>query len=259
MKSRLLYCLALGLFLSAPLHASISLVGTPQIASDSATTGNTTFSGVTVLAGDYVVVATSSNKNFAQNQLTFSWSGTEGSSGVSTSLSTEQNFASYLSYTSVIVGGTYDFNMLAANSTLTANSALYVLRPGAGETITVANTASQAGASASAASLSYLFASSLSSAIAIEAATTRFGGAFTLDSNYLTPNSTAAASGRLLSYSTAVTGSSWSSSDAFTTTPSDIASIGGVFTTTASPAPEPARTLLIAAGVAAMFYHRRRS
>lgn len=258
MKSRLFYCLALGLLLSAPLHASITLVGSPQIASDNATTGNTTFSGVTVMAGDYVVVATASNKSFAQNQLTYSWSGTEGSSGVSTSLSAEQSFASYLSYTSVITGGTYDFNVLAAISTLTASSALYILRPGAGETITVANTASQASASASAASLFYLLGGNLTSAMAIEAATTRFGGAFTLDSNYLTPNSTAASSGRLLSYSTGVTGSTWSSSDPLTTTPSDIAAIGAVFSTTTSPSPEPSRTLLLAAGLVVMILHRRR-
>lgn len=258
MKSRLFYCLLLGLSLPASLHASITLVGSPQIASDNATTGNTTFSGVTVMAGDYVVIATASNKSFAQNQLTYSWSGTEGSSGFSISLSAEQSFASYLSYTSVITGGTYDFNVLAANSTLTASSALYILRPGAGETITVANTASQTSASASAASLSYLFGSNLTTAIAIEAATTRFGGAFTLDSNYLTPNSSAAASGRLLSYSTAVTGSGWSSSAPVTTPPSDIASIGAIFSTTTSPSPEPSRTLLLAAGLVTMILRRRR-
>ena len=193
-------------------HAAVTLVGAPQTASDNATTGHTTFASVTVQAGDYVVLSTASNKSFASNLLTYSWSGTEGVSGISSSLSAEQTYAAYLSYTSVVVGGTYDFSMLAANNSLTANSALYILRPGSGEMIVVADTDSQSAAAGSASALAYLFGSSLTSGIAIEAATTQSGGAFTLDSNYLTPNASAAANGRLISHSTIVSGSSWNSS-----------------------------------------------
>jgi|GEM_PF-6302687 hypothetical protein len=256
MISRFFHCLFLILAAAPAAQSAIMLVSAPSIASDDSITGHTTFANVTVQAGDYVVVSTASNKSFAQNQLTFSWTGTEGVSGASTSLSSQETYASYLSYTSVIAGGSYDFSILAANSNLTANSALYVLRPGSGEMITVAGTASQAQAAGAASALSYLFGSSLTSGIAIEAATTQSGGAFTLDADYLTPNATAAGNGRLISYSTLVSGGSWGSSHAFTNTPDDIASIGAVFTT--SSVPEPSRALLLACGMWASLMRRRR-
>lgn len=256
MKSRLFNSIVFCFLHSASLHAAVTLVSAPQTASDNATTGDTTFTGITVQAGDYVVISTSSNKSFAQNQLTYSWSGAEGVSGVSTSLSAQQNFATYLSYTSVVVGGTYDFSVLATNSNLTANSALYVLRPGAGEMILVAGTASQASASGSASDIAYLFGSSLTSGIAIEAATTQNGGAFTLDSDYLTTNATAAANGRLISYSTGVTGSSWVSNHDFASASADIASIGAVFSTMAVP--EPSRAMLLVVGIAFAINRRHR-
>lgn len=258
MSFRRLLPLLTFLSLAATTHAAVTLVGSPQIASDNATTGHTTFANVSVQAGDYVVLSTASNKNFTQNQLTYSWSGAEGVAGTSTSLSSQQSFAAYLSYTAITTTGTYDFSVLAANSTLTANSALYILRPDTGEMILVADTDSQAVAAASgtSSSLAYLFSSALTSGFAIEAATTQSGGAFTLDSDYLTPNTTAASNGRLLGYSSLVSGSSWSSTHPFATTPGDIASVGAVFTTTAVP--EPSRCLLFLAGLLPVALRRRR-
>jgi len=245
------------LVLTSASDAAVTIVGgVPQTASDSATTGHTTFAAVSVEAGDYVVVSTASNKSFTTNQLSYSWTGTEGVAGVSSTVSVEQTYAAYLSYTSVMVGGTYDFSVLASNSTLTANSALYVLRPGTGEMILVADTATQAELTGSASALTYLFGNSLTSGLAIEAATTQSGGAFTLDSDYVTPNSSAALNGRLLSYSTLVTGSSWDSSHGYAVTPDDVASVGAVFTTVAVP--EPSRLLFLGAGVVACVTRRRR-
>lgn len=238
-------------------QAAITLVGSPSTASDDSVTGHTTFSSVTVQAGDFVVLSTAPNKSFANNLLTYSWTGTEGVSGVSSTLSAAETYGAYVSYTSVLVGGTYDFSMLANNSSLTANSALYVLRPDTGEVIFVADTATQTDAAGTGSALSYSFASNLASAFAIEAATTQSGGAFTLDSNYLTPNAGAAGNGRLVSYSSAVTGSTWSSLHDFVAATDDIASVGVVFST--SSVPEPSRAMLVLIGMMSLSSRRRRS
>jgi len=256
---RIFPTLTLVLSASSLAHAAITLVGgSPTIASDDAMTGHTTFSNVSVQAGDYVVVSTASNKSFSLNQLTYSWSGTEGVNGVSTSLSSQQTYAAYLSYTSIQTGGTYNFQVLASDSSLTANSALYVLRPGTGEMIVLAGNASQAEAAGTASTLSYLFGGSLAagSAVAIEAATTQSGGAFTVDSNYLTPNSVAASNGRLISYSTAVNGGTWGSFHDFVAATDDIASVGAVFTTVSVP--EPTRALSLAVGLGTLLFRRRK-
>ncbi|MCB1208914.1 MAG: PEP-CTERM sorting domain-containing protein [Verrucomicrobiales bacterium] len=245
-------------FAVSSLRAAVTLVGgAPQVASDDSVTGHTTFSGITVQAGDYVVVATASNKSTTANELTYHWTGTEGTSGNSTSLTSEQTFAAYLSYTAITVGGTYDFQVLATVSNLTANSALYVLRPGSGEMIVVADTDATANATGSASQLSYVFGTSLPSGIAIEAATTQSGGAFTLDSNYTTPNASAAGSGRLISYSTSVSGGTWSSNSPFTNTPDDIASVGAVFGV--ASVPEPSRGVLLVGALGFLVWRRRRA
>lgn len=251
------FILLIALLFTAPVtRAAITLVGSPSVASDDSVTGHTTFSNVTVQAGDYVVLSTASNKSFANNLLTYSWTGTEGISGMSSTFSAEVTYGAYVSYTSVLVGGTYDFSMLANNASLTANSALYVLRPDSGEMIFVADTAMQADAAGTGSALSYSFASILASAFAIEAATTQSGGAFTLDANYLTANSSAAGNGRLVSYSSAVTGGSWSSLHDFVAATDDIASVGAVFST--SSVPEPSRALLLAIGFFGWMARRRR-
>ncbi len=189
---------------------NLSIVSGPTTKGDDPTTGDTVFSGVTVQAGDVVVIGTAPNKTTAINLLTLTWSGAEGGDGTTTTLNPGDNDGrtSYLFYTEIINPGTYTFTVESATANLTANSALFVLRADSG-TIQVADTATLS-ANTSTPGLSYDFSPETllsGGTIAIESFASKVNAALTLDANYIGARNS---NGRHVLYSTAASGSTWS-------------------------------------------------
>ncbi|MDF7824060.1 sulfatase-like hydrolase/transferase [Pontiellaceae bacterium B12227] len=190
--------------------SSISIVTGPINKNDDPTTGDTVFSNISVETGDVVAIATAPNKTTAINLLSLTWTGTEGVDGASTTVNPGDNDGrtSYLFYTKIITGGSYTFTVDAADSGLTANSSLFVLRADS-DTIQVADMATLS-VNTSMPGLSYDFSPETllsGGTVAIEAFASKVNAALTLDSSYTASKN---ANGRHVLYSTAVTGSAWS-------------------------------------------------
>jgi hypothetical protein len=117
--------IALGLVLVAPASASL-LVSFQDVSVEPT---NTTINGVTVAAGDLVVMAITSNKRDSTMDATFG--STEGSPFITLSadgiLGTNPNPGGYLAYTTIGTGGTYDFYTDNIEDALTGQLGLYVV------------------------------------------------------------------------------------------------------------------------------------
>jgi arylsulfatase A-like enzyme/GH35 family endo-1,4-beta-xylanase len=187
--------------------AALSVVTGPTTVSDNATTGEMSFSNISVQAGDVVAIASSPNKSKATNQLSLNWSGSEGADGNAFSVESDDltGRACYVFYVEITNSGTYDFTVKPASSNLTAQSTLWVLRSDSGS-LTMADTAIMAQTTSSP-GLSYSFSSSVSGGIAIESFAAKSGTTLTVDSAYAAEQNS---NGRHTLYSTSVNGSSWS-------------------------------------------------
>jgi arylsulfatase A-like enzyme len=209
----------------ATAQAGISIVTGPTIQSDDAS-GNTVFSGVTVLAGDVVAISTAPNKNAVQNLLSLQWGGAEGVDGNSTTVqSADLNArACYVFYVQILNGGTYDFTVAAANSTLTAQSSLFVLRADSG-LIEVASSRTLAQNTAMP-GLAYTFSGPVSGGVAIESFASKVGKNLTVDAAYtLLQNG----NGRFMMHSQTVAGTDWSKTHSCAEGAQDFVGAGAVF------------------------------
>jgi hypothetical protein len=129
------------LFATCSSHAAISLIANQDIANNSTNYGTTYFTGVTVQAGDILVVAHSPNKNTTTNTITLSGIGSNTISSINSG-STGTTSAAWVFYSEISAAGTYDLVLDTSNSTKTVTQATsyFVLRPGAGEVLTIAAT-----------------------------------------------------------------------------------------------------------------------
>ncbi|MFC1467955.1 sulfatase-like hydrolase/transferase [Verrucomicrobiota bacterium] len=206
--------------------AGVSVVSGPQMVSDDATTGHMTFASVSVQAGDVVAIASAPDKDAAFNPLSLQWSGNEGGDGTSFVVRSANlsGRASYVFYVQIASSGTYTFDVVPANSSLTAQSTLFVLRSDSGA-IEVANTQTLA-QNTGAPGLGYTFSGSVSGAVAIEAFASKDGKDLTVDAAYTAAQN---AGGRFTLYSTSVSGTSWSKTHTCVQGAQDFTGAGAVF------------------------------
>lgn len=241
----------IALLTATELHvqAAVTLAAAPTVGTASSAQ-SFSVSGVSALAGDYIVISTATNKNTTNAPLSGTWTG----SGSITALSQTQTAAAYLFFVPVTTDGIYDLTVTSSNQTFTANYASFILRPGAGETLSMVDTAVFSSASTSSADLGYSYTGSLTpgSAVAIESFS---GGTFTRDSDYLQAF-TGGSGARVGTYSTSVSGENWTSTNALTPSPGAMAAVGGIFAV--SSVPEPSRALLMLIGLLSFTSSRRR-
>jgi hypothetical protein len=210
-----------------PPATNITIVAGPTLMGDDSVTGDTTFSSITVQAGDMVVIATAPNKSADSNLLTLQWDGVEGVDGTTKTVQPADldGRTSYLFYTQIANSGTYIFTVDATVSGLTANSALYVLRAGSG-VIAVAAEKMLSGNVADP-GLFYNFSPDyVARGIAIESIATKNTVVLAPDENYTEVKNV---NGRFIAHSEFVMGSSWNKTHTGSGSALDYVGAGAVF------------------------------
>jgi arylsulfatase A-like enzyme len=194
------------LLMAVNVSAALSVATGPSTVLDDATTGEMSFSNISVQTGDVVAIASAPNKTKATNRLSLTWSGTEGADGDTSTVESDDlnGRACYVFYVKITNAGTYDFTVTPANSSLTARSSLWVLRSDAGA-VAMADTAIMAQTTSSP-GLAYTFTNSVSEGVAIESFAAKSGTTLTTDPAYTSEENS---SGRHTLYSTSVSGTSW--------------------------------------------------
>ena len=178
-----------------------------------ATSGTSSYTGISAQAGDVIVLTVSGNKKGSVVPLTAAQVGGTGATGPQTQVTNGLDTypTSWTWYQTVSIGGTFDFEITTDNTLgITAISALYVVRAGSG-TVQLADSAtwddSDNADNGTSYSLNYSFDESLPGGVLIESISSRTDlitkpAAYTED-RY--------ADKRLLASYDGVSGSSWSS------------------------------------------------
>lgn len=212
------------------------------------------FSGVTVAAGDYLVVAHSNNKrDNGNNDISIAGAGSNSFTSLSAG-DTGSGQGAWLFYSQIGSAGTFDLTLDSSNATKTVSQAstVWVVRAAPGEVVTLASTDTGVIGSGTSLDLDFSFASSLTNGFGFGAGTT--GDALGLASGWTAPLSNGTGKRNTL-FNNSVTGPSLTST--FTTTNSSGIVLSGIVLTSTA-VPEPTSAMLFGLGVVVSIGFRRR-